>query len=159
MELTHFNQSGRAHMVDITKKAITQREATATATITMNETAYHAVVNQQIKKGDVLAVAQVAGIMAVKNTANAIPMTHHLLITSVNIEYEMNQATYQITIYCSVKVTGMTGVEMEALHGASLCALTIYDMVKAVDKTMTISDIFVIKKTGGKSGPYERGTL
>lgn len=159
MELTHFNKAGRAHMVDITTKPVTHREASATATITMNATAYQAIINGQVKKGDVLAVAQVAGIQAVKNTASVIPMAHPLMISGVNIDFTLNDQTYQITMVCTVKVTGQTGVEMEALHGASVCALTIYDMVKALDKSMTISDIYVLTKTGGKSGQYERGTL
>lgn len=152
MELTHFDQNGKATMVDVTEKNDTEREATAVGRIKMNPAAYDAVVRGTVGKGDVLAVATVAGIMGVKRTSDLIPMCHILPITNAKIQYEMNEEQCEITCFCTVKVTGKTGVEMEALTGVSVCLLTIYDMCKAIDKTMEIGEIYLHKKTGGKSG-------
>ena len=155
-ELSHFDAQGNAIMVDVSGKAITTRVAVASGQISMNRAAIEAIVNGKVKKGDVLGVARVAGIMAVKNTATVIPMCHPLLISSSAIDFTIDQEANTITVTCQVKIEGKTGVEMEALNGVSTALLTIYDMVKAVDKTMLISGIMVTEKTGGKSGVYKR---
>lgn len=156
MELTHINAQGRAKMVDISEKNITQRVGVAAATITMQPQTFEKITNHQIKKGDVLAVAQVAGIMAAKKTPDIIPMCHPLLLTGVDILFEPDEASASIRIIATVKTTGKTGIEMEALHAASAAALTIYDMCKAIDRGMTITDICLLEKDGGKSGHYIR---
>lgn len=153
MELTHFNEQGRAHMVDVSEKKQTYRIARATATVHMAESTMDRIREGSIGKGDVLAVAQVAGIMAAKNTSGLIPMCHPLLLTKINIAFEMeNTALY---IYSEVCCRGETGVEMEALTAASVAALTVYDMCKAVQRDMTVTDIKLLYKEGGKSGVYE----
>ncbi|MCE4956488.1 cyclic pyranopterin monophosphate synthase MoaC [Macrococcoides caseolyticum] len=156
-ELTHFNEQGRAKMVDVSDKKITTRIAVAKSSIQVNEIIYDQIIHHKNKKGDVLGVAQVAGIMASKNTAQIIPMCHPLNLSGINIEFEWDLTNgYEILITCTVKTTGQTGVEMEALTGASATALTIYDMTKAVDKGMMIGPTYLDSKSGGKNGDYQR---
>jgi cyclic pyranopterin phosphate synthase len=143
-------------MVDVGHKAVTAREAVATGTIRMNPEVLRLIVAGQMPKGDVLAVARVAGIMAAKKTSELIPLCHPLGISSVSVEFTPQEKTGQIVITARVKIDGKTGVEMEALTAVSVAALTIYDMCKAADKSMVISDICLLKKTGGKSGTYVR---
>ncbi len=152
--LTHFDEHGKATMVDVTEKNETVRTATAAGTITVNEKVYRAIEEGTVEKGDVLGVAVTAGIMGVKRTSELIPMCHILPITNCQIRFEMNPEKREIHCYCTVKVTGKTGVEMEALTGVSVALLTIYDMCKALDKSMEIGEIYLVKKTGGKSGVY-----
>lgn len=156
-ELTHFNEQGRARMVDISEKTETIRTAIAESSITVNEAIYHQICDGTNKKGDVFAVAQVAGIMAGKNTAGLIPMCHPLTLTGINITFEWStQHAYTIHIRAEVKTKGITGVEMEALVAASTAALTIYDMCKALGKEMVIHNTRLLAKTGGKNGDYVR---
>ena len=156
MELTHINAQGRAKMVDVSAKADTHRIGVATATIHMLPETFEKITNKQIAKGDVLAVAQVAGIMAAKHTPDVIPMCHPLMITGADIEFEVQQGSSSIRIVASVKTTGKTGIEMEALNAATAAALTIYDMCKAIDRGMSITDVYLLEKDGGKSGHYVR---
>src|SRR5690625_5253664 len=160
-EFTHFNEQGRAKMVDITKKETTSRTAVAKTSIFLHEEIYHKITTNQMKKGDVLAVAQVAGIMAAKNTSNRIPMCHPLYLSGVDIHFdcEKDENTYELHIEVTVKTKGATGVEMEALTAASATALTIYDMCKAIDKGIVIGKTYLLSKTGGKSGDYVRNTI
>lgn len=155
-EFTHFNEQGRARMVDVTDKAVTHRTATAYARIVMQPATLVMIREGKMAKGDVLAVAQVAGIMAAKKTSDLIPMCHPLPLTKVDIRFEEQPEANAIDIYATAKVTGVTGVEMEALTAASVAALTVYDMCKAVDKGMVISAVCLLEKTGGKSGDYLR---
>lgn len=159
-ELTHFNDQGRAHMVDVTDKSETQRTATAKSSITINQEIYQQIKDGTNKKGDVLAVAQIAAVMAAKNTSQIIPMCHPLLLSGVNAAFDWvideENHHYQIDVLVTVKVTGPTGVEMEALTAASAAALTIYDMCKAAGKDMVIGPTLLLSKTGGKSGDYTR---
>ncbi|WP_047982223.1 cyclic pyranopterin monophosphate synthase MoaC [Ornithinibacillus contaminans] len=157
--LTHFNEDGRAKMVDISDKQTSVRTAVARTSVEMSEQVYNAIRQQKIKKGDVLSVAQVAGIMAAKQTSSLIPMCHPIPISGVNITFEWEtevDKTVKLIIQTEVKTIGSTGVEMEALTAASITALTIYDMCKAVDKSMTIGATFLVEKSGGKSGDYKR---
>jgi cyclic pyranopterin monophosphate synthase len=154
--LSHVDAQGRARMVDIAEKPVTHREAIAKGIVHLTPKVLHLIVSGQMPKGDVLAVARVAGIMAAKKTPELIPLCHSLPITSINIEFTPNENQSTITIAATVKVEGKTGVEMEALTAVSVAALTIYDMCKAVDKGIVISDVCLIKKTGGKSGTYVR---
>lgn len=156
MELTHFNEEGRAKMVDVSEKAETRREAIARGEIVVQQETLELIKSGHIAKGDVLAVAQVAGIMSVKQTGNLIPMCHPLLITGADINFRVIDDLNLIEIESKVRTTGKTGVEMEALTAVSVAALTIYDMCKAVDKNMVIQNIRLIQKTGGKSGTYNR---
>ena len=158
-ELTHFNPQGHGHMVNVQAKNNTQRIAIACASIQVQAKTFEAIQNMSLKKGDVLAVAQVAGIMAVKKTWELIPLAHPLQLNGIDIRYELDALKSKIYIECEVHCEGKTGVEMEALTGASICALTIYDMVKAMDKGMVIENIYLKEKIGGKSGHYERGSL
>lgn len=155
-KLSHIDAQGRARMVDVADKDVTSREAIATGTIHMKPDVLHLIVTGQIPKGDVLAVARIAGIMAAKKTPELIPLCHPLPITSVNVEFFPDEVQGIIAIEARVRVEGKTGVEMEALTAVSVAALTIYDMSKAADKGMVISDICLQKKTGGKSGTYLR---
>lgn len=157
MGLTHFDEKGKAIMVDVTEKKETVREATATGKITVNKEVFQAVKNGTAGKGDVLGVATTAGIMGVKRTSDLIPMCHILPITKCKIEFEMVESELAIYCDCTVRVTGKTGVEMEALTGVSVALLTVYDMCKAMDKKMEIGEIYLVKKTGGKSGTIENG--
>jgi len=151
-KLNHFNDQGQAHMVDVSSKKITSRIAVAKASIIMNSDTLEIIMNGSAKKGDVLGIARTAGIMAAKKTSELIPLCHPLPITNVNIDLNIEPSKNSVEIAATVKTTGQTGVEMEALTAANITALTIYDMVKAVDKTMKISDIRVTLKDGGKSG-------
>ncbi len=160
-EFTHFNESGRARMVDVSAKDSTERVGTAQATVLMLPATLEKIQRGKIAKGDVLAVAQVAGVMGAKKTPDLIPMCHPLLITSVDISFKEESQPNQdglcaIHIYATVKTTGQTGVEMEAMTAASVAALTIYDMCKAIDRGMSFSDVCLLSKSGGKSGTYTR---
>ncbi|MFC7393526.1 cyclic pyranopterin monophosphate synthase MoaC [Scopulibacillus cellulosilyticus] len=154
--LTHINDQGRAKMVDVSDKESTVRTAQASTSVEVNEEIYKAIVNQTVKKGDVLSVAQVAGIMAAKNTSQIIPMCHPLALSGVDITFRWETSPYRLHITAFVKTKGPTGVEMEALTAASAAALTVYDMCKALDKGMVIGPTYLNKKTGGKSGDYLR---
>ena len=158
-EFTHLNAQGHAQMVDVSNKEITKRTAIAHSSIQVNETIYHQIINNTAKKGNVLNTAQIAGIMAAKNTATIIPMCHPLPLTGIDIQFEWTQqdTTFVLHITSTVSTTGKTGVEMEALTAASATALTVYDMCKAVDKGMIIGETFLIQKTGGKSD-FERNS-
>ncbi|MED4228200.1 cyclic pyranopterin monophosphate synthase MoaC [Neobacillus cucumis] len=161
-EFTHFNEEGRAKMVDVSDKPETVRTALAHSSITVSEEIYLKITNHEMKKGDVLAVAQVAAVMAAKKTWDIIPMCHPLPLTGVNITFSWEQGhnkTYQLHIAAAVKTKGSTGVEMEALTAASACALTVYDMCKAVDKGMIIGPTYLVEKTGGKNGDFIRTEL
>ena len=153
-KLTHFDQHGNAIMVDVSDKEVTQRIATARGSIHVNRPTFEAIQNGTAKKGDVLGVARVAGIMAAKRTWELIPMCHPLPIQKCAIDYELDQEKNRIHVFCTVKTEGKTGVEMEALTGVQVTLLTIYDMCKAIDKHMVMSEIHLIEKTGGKSGDF-----
>src|SRR3989475_2843757 len=160
-EFTHFNESGRARMVDVSEKAATHRTATAQARILMQPETLEKIQRGKIAKGDVLAVAQVAGIMGAKRTPDLIPMCHPVLLTSIDLAFKEEpqpdrDGRCSITVTATAKTTGQTGVEMEAMTAVSVAALTIYDMCKAVDKGMSFSDIALLSKSGGKSGTYTR---
>ncbi|PIB24823.1 molybdenum cofactor biosynthesis protein C [Amylibacter kogurei] len=154
-KLTHFDASGAAHMVDVSDKDITARIATASGRIVMRPETLAMIADGTAKKGDVLGIARLAGIMGAKKTPDLIPLCHPLPITKVSVDLDVNRDENCVDITATVKTTGQTGVEMEALTAVNIAALTVYDMVKAVDKDMTITDIRVILKDGGKSGRYE----
>lgn len=155
-EFSHWNEEGRAKMVDISQKDITTRVAIAQSTISISKELYEAIQNGLIKKGDPLHVAQIAGIMGAKKTADIIPMCHPIFLqgTDFTFEYEETSNGYDLIIRATVKCSGKTGVEMEALTAVSVAGLTFYDMCKAVDKRMVIKDTFLVQKTGGKSGDF-----
>jgi len=153
-KLTHFNEAGRARMVDVSAKEVTDRRAVARAEVQMLPATLQLIQEGRAKKGDVLAVAQIAGIMAAKKTHEIIPMCHPILLTGIDLRFEYDTARSAILIEAEVKTSGQTGVEMEALTAVSAAALTIYDMVKAVDRGMKIGDIRLAHKSGGKSGVY-----
>ena len=155
-KLTHFDTKGNAVMVDVGDKDVTTRTAVATGKIRVNEAVMKAVMAGTVKKGDVLGVARVAGIMAVKQTAGLIPMCHTLFISKCSIEFEINKEEMQIKVICAATAEGKTGVEMEALTGVSVTLLTIYDMCKAIDKRMEMNEIHLETKSGGKSGDFAR---
>jgi cyclic pyranopterin phosphate synthase len=152
--LSHIDAAGRARMVDVTAKADTQREATARGRITMRRETLALIQQGGVPKGDVLATAQVAGVMAAKRTHDLIPMCHPLLLTGIAVTLAPNDARPAIEIEATIRTTGKTGVEMEALTAVSVAALTVYDMCKAVDRTMRIDQVRVVKKSGGKSGDW-----
>lgn len=154
-KLTHLDQNGNAQMVDISDKSATQREATAEGRVYMKKDTLALVSTGGHKKGDVLAVARVAGIQAAKKCAELIPLCHPLLLTGINVDFEIDEESSSILIRATCKLAGQTGVEMEALTAVSVAALTVYDMCKAADKTMTISDIRLVEKIGGKSGHWQ----
>lgn len=154
MEFNHFDQEGNAVMVDVSNKKETERIAVAEGTIKVNEEVFSHILKGDIKKGDVLGVARIAGIMATKKTSDIIPMCHPLMLTKTSIDFKLNDELKSIIVVCMAKIIGRTGVEMEALTGVSAALLTIYDMCKAVDKSMVISDVHLVSKTGGKSGDY-----
>ena len=154
MEFTHFDEKGNAVMVDVSGKEPTSRTAIAEGSILVSEEIMAAVTGNTVKKGDVLGVARVAGIMAVKQTSSIIPMCHPLMISKCSIDFEVNPREGTIKAVCMAKVEGKTGVEMEALHGVSAALLTIYDMCKAIDKRMVIKEIHLVEKHGGKSGDF-----
>ena len=155
MALTHFDGEGNAHMVDVTAKAVTDRVAVAEARVVMAAETLALVTEGRAKKGDVLGVARLAGIMAAKRTADLIPLCHPLPITKVAVDLTPDTALPGVRIEATVKTTGQTGVEMEALTAASVAALTVYDMLKAAEKSMRIEGLRVVLKDGGKSGRYE----
>lgn len=155
-KLTHFDAEGNAVMVDVSEKNITSRTAVASGKIKVNGSVMEAVLKGTVAKGDVLGVARVAGIMAVKQTSSLIPMCHTLLITKCGIDFEVDREKLEIKAVCTAKVDGKTGVEMEALTGVSVALLTIYDMCKAIDKRMELGEIHLETKSGGKSGDFVR---
>lgn len=152
--LTHFDSQGNAVMVDVSEKNITHRVAIASGKIFVNEAVYDAIVQGTVKKGDVLGVARVAGIMAAKKTHELIPMCHPLLLTKCTVDFELLSEEKAVKAIATVKVNGQTGVEMEALTAVNVALLTIYDMCKAIDKTMELSEIHLEEKSGGKSGTF-----
>jgi cyclic pyranopterin phosphate synthase len=154
-EFTHFNDQGHAKMVDVSDKNVTTRTAVAACSLEVTKEIYEAISAKKIKKGDVLSVAQVAGIMAAKNTHQIIPMCHPLSLSGIDINFEWQvELSYVLHITAEVKTKGRTGVEMEALTAANASALTVYDMCKAIDKGMVIKETKLLSKTGGKSGNY-----
>ncbi len=158
-KFTHINEQGNAKMVDVSNKNITKRTAQAHSSITVNETIYQQIIDNTNKKGNVLNTAQIAGIMAAKNTSTIIPMCHPLPLTGIDVQFNWqinDNTTYTLNITSIVSTTGKTGVEMEALTAASATALTVYDMTKAVDKGMIIGETYLESKSGGKSGDYRR---
>lgn len=154
MEFSHFDEDGNAVMVDVSGKEITQRRALAEGKIRASREVFEAIAGRKVKKGDVLTVAQVAGIMGTKRTAELIPMCHLLNLANSEVRFEMNPEKLEIKAFCQVKTEGKTGVEMEALTGVSTALLTIYDMCKAIDKRMVIEEIHLCEKSGGKSGTF-----
>ncbi|MCT4660268.1 MAG: cyclic pyranopterin monophosphate synthase MoaC [Tissierellales bacterium] len=156
MKLTHFNEFGNAKMVSVEEKDDTKRIAVAKGSITMKPETLEFIKEGNMKKGDVLSVAQIAGIMGAKKTSDLIPMCHNIFLTGADINYEIDEEKSSIHIEARVKTVGKTGVEMEALNAVSVAALTIYDMCKAVDREMVIGDIKLIEKLGGKSGHFKR---
>jgi cyclic pyranopterin phosphate synthase len=160
-DFTHFNESGRARMVDVSAKGSTERIAVAHGLVWMLPETLRRIQEGKIAKGDVLAVAQVAGVMGAKRTPDLVPMCHPLMLTSVNIDFQENltpdeRGQCSLTIQATVKTNGQTGVEMEAMTAVATAALTIYDMCKAVDKGMSFGDVCLVSKAGGKSGTYQR---
>jgi cyclic pyranopterin phosphate synthase len=155
-KFTHIDARGRARMVDVTGKPLTLREAVARGSVYMKPETLRLIQDKKVPKGDVLCVSRVAGVMAAKKTSELIPMCHPLGITSIDIDLNINGAGNTIDIEARVKITGRTGVEMEAMTAVSVAALTIYDMCKAVDKEMVISEIMLVEKSGGKSGLFRR---
>ncbi len=153
--LTHFDNMGNAAMVDVSEKIETLRIAVARGSIRMYREAFNAVKSGTVGKGDVLGVARVAGIMGAKRTSDLIPLCHPLMLTKVGIDFELDDEDCTVAAVCTAKLSGKTGVEMEALTGVSVALLTIYDMCKAMDKSMEISDIHLVSKSGGNSGCYE----
>ncbi len=155
-DFTHFNDEGRARMVDVGEKHVTTRTAVAAARVLLNRSTFDLIRNGGMKKGDVLTVAQVAGIMGAKRTPDIIPMCHPIMLNGIDLSLKLDEARLSVEIIASARVDGKTGVEMEALTAASVAALTVYDMCKAVQKDMVISDIRLLKKSGGVHGDYER---
>ncbi|MGP4082613.1 cyclic pyranopterin monophosphate synthase MoaC [Pseudalkalibacillus sp. R45] len=156
-DFTHFNDQGRARMVDISEKEETVRTARVRSSVQMTEEIYNAIQGGKVKKGDVLSVAQVAGIMAAKKTPDIVPMCHPLPLKAVDVSFDWKiEDSYELLIDVMVKTKGNTGVEMEALTAASAVALTVYDMCKAIDKGMVIGPTYLLEKTGGKSGDYRK---
>ena len=155
-KLTHFNQKGEAVMVDVSGKEVTERVAVAEGSIKVSQEVYKQIEAGGMKKGDVLGVARIAGIMAAKKTGELIPLCHPLMLTSIEIDFEMDPEDCLITAFCTCRLSGKTGVEMEALTGVSITLLTIYDMCKALDKSMEIRQVHLKEKSGGKSGDYKR---
>ena len=155
-DFTHFNDEGRARMVDVGEKPVTVRTAVAAARVLVNEQTFELIKTGGMKKGDVLTVAQVAGVMGAKRTPDLIPMCHPILIDGINLSLHLDEARLSVEIEAAVSCAGRTGVEMEALTAVSTAALTVYDMCKAVQKDMVISDIRLVRKSGGVHGDYER---
>ncbi len=156
MELTHINEQGRAKMVDVSEKQETVREAAAKGSVYMKKETLEKIKEGTIKKGDVLSVAQVAGIMAAKKTSDIIPMCHPIMLSGCDISFNLDFEENKVEITSTVKCTGQTGVEMEALTAVTAAGLTIYDMCKAIDKEMVISEVMLLKKSGGRTGLFER---
>jgi cyclic pyranopterin phosphate synthase len=157
MDLTHIDESGKAKMVDVSGKEINLRIASAFAEVILSPKAFLAVKNNEVSKGDVLSVARIAGIQAAKKTSELIPLCHNIFISSVTIEFELIDGNNSVHIVSTAKTNSVTGIEMEALTGVTVAALTIYDMCKAIDKSIRITDIHLLTKTGGKSGDYNAG--
>jgi cyclic pyranopterin phosphate synthase len=157
-KLTHLDSKGAARMVDVSHKAATAREATAEALIVLSRAAFKAVLSGDAKKGDILAAARIAGIMAAKKTSELIPLCHPIALTQATVEFEPLKKRGAVRIRATAKTTGQTGVEMEALTAASVAALTIYDMIKAVDRGAVIESVRLLSKSGGKSGVYTAPT-
>ena len=155
-DFTHFNEQGRARMVDVGEKPVTTRTAVAAARVLVNEHTFELIKTGGMKKGDVLTVAQVAGVMGAKRTPDLIPMCHPILIDGINLELHLDEERLSVEIRATVSCDGRTGVEMEALTAVSTAALTVYDMCKAVQKDMVITDIRLVSKTGGVHGDYNR---
>ena len=155
-DFTHFNEQGRAKMVDVGEKPVSQRVAVAGARVLVNENTFNLIKSGGMKKGDVLTVAQIAGVMGAKRTPDIIPMCHPILMDGINLELSLDEERLSVEIKAEVRCDGRTGVEMEALSAVSIAALTVYDMCKAVQKDMVISDIRLISKTGGVHGDYYR---
>ena len=155
-KLTHFNTAGEAHMVDVGEKAVTHRQATACGVINMQPETLELILSGGHKKGDVLGIARIAGIMASKRTADLVPLCHPLALTRVDIAFTEDRVASTVTCTATVETVGQTGVEMEALTAVQIALLTIYDMCKAVDRGMMMQDIGLLKKTGGKSGEWNR---
>ena len=155
-DFTHFNDEGRAKMVDVGEKPVTVRTAVAAARVLVSEETFRLIQTGGMKKGDVLTVAQVAGVMGAKRTPDLIPMCHPILIDGINLSLHLDEARRSVEIEATVSCAGRTGVEMEALTAASTAALTVYDMCKAVQKDMVITDLRLIRKSGGVHGDYER---
>ncbi|MBR1728696.1 MAG: cyclic pyranopterin monophosphate synthase MoaC [Selenomonadaceae bacterium] len=155
-KLTHFDSDGKAIMVDVSDKKISNREAVASGQIIVNKIVYEAILNGTVEKGDVLGVARIAGIMAAKKTFEMIPLCHPLPLTNCKIDFNLLPEKNIVEAIATVKTTALTGVEMEALHAVSVALLTIYDMCKALDKSMEIQNIHLDMKIGGKSGRYDR---
>ncbi|PKL52001.1 MAG: cyclic pyranopterin monophosphate synthase MoaC [Nitrospira bacterium HGW-Nitrospira-1] len=155
-KFTHIDNEGKARMVDVSEKAATRREAVARGFVSMKPDTVRMILDRNIPKGDVVATARIAGIMAAKKTGDLIPMCHPLNLTSVAVEITVEEVKSRVNIVARAKTVGQTGVEMEALTAVSIAALTIYDMCKAVDKEMSISDIVLVEKRGGKSGKFRR---
>ncbi len=154
MPFSHLDERGNAVMVDVTDKAVTSRQATACGRIRMSEDCFRAVRGEALPKGDVLAAARVAGIMAAKRTAELIPLCHILCLTKCGVDFLLHEDTREAEAICTVRCEGKTGVEMEALTGATVALLTVYDMCKALDKRMVIGDVHLVEKRGGKSGDF-----
>jgi cyclic pyranopterin phosphate synthase len=155
-DFTHFNEQGRAKMVDVGEKPVSVRTAVAAARVLVNDNTFALIKSGGMKKGDVLTVAQVAGVMGAKRTPDLIPMCHPILIDGINLELHLDEQRFSVEIRATVSCAGRTGVEMEALTAVSTAALTVYDMCKAVQKDMVITDIRLVSKTGGIHGDYER---
>ncbi len=156
-DFTHFNEDGRAKMVDVGMKEVTERVAVAAGRVLVNSETFARIKDGGMKKGDVLGTAQIAGIMAAKKTSDIIPMCHPLMLTGIDIKFNLNEEDLAVEIQAEVKCKGVTGVEMEALTAVSAAALTVYDMCKAVQKDMVIDEICLLSKKGGKSGDFHRG--
>ncbi len=155
-EFTHLKEGGGVHMVDISPKSESTRTAVAEGSVLLGEAAFSMVKENDIKKGDVLTIAQIAGIMGAKSTSKLIPLCHELKLTSVDLDLSLNEDNYSVDIQAFAKTKGSTGVEMEALTGVSIAALTVYDMCKSVSKNLEISGIRLLSKTGGASGDFRR---
>lgn len=154
MEFTHFDDNGNAYMVDVSGKEVTHRVAVAEGTIAVSREVMDAIKGRKVRKGDVLTVAQVAGIMGTKRTSELIPMCHPLALTNAAVTFEIDSDACEIKAICRAVTDGKTGVEMEALTGATTALLTIYDMCKAIDKRMVVRDVHLVEKSGGKSGEF-----
>lgn len=155
-DFSHFNEHGRARMVDVSEKADTVRMAVAYGRVLVNEETFRLIQSGGLKKGDVLTTAQIGGIMGAKRTADIIPMCHPIFLSGVDLDFQMDERQLSIEIYATTKCTGATGVEMEALTAVAVAALTVYDMCKAVQRDIVIDKICLLKKTGGKSGEFLR---
>jgi cyclic pyranopterin phosphate synthase len=155
-QFSHIDNQGQAQMVDVGAKEDSQREARATANISMSATCFNLLASNQMEKGDVLSVARIAGIQAAKQTHQLIPLCHPLMLTKISVDFELSEETHSLKVFSRCALKGKTGVEMEALTAASIAALTVYDMCKAVDKGIVISDLFLLEKSGGKSGNWQR---